>query len=331
MVISVTKTPSIHQIFNKNPNNTYTADALLYQDILRYSVRDLNSLDTNSEYPFNIWNLTAWLIENNLEISDDYKRSSNSHMTKSNKIQARRGRVERFLYTLIKLDLLREYGRTKKSKGDGTTILYCLTLFGLIIALLIMTKNSKKRKKANDYLYKTFRKEFEAGNSSSHKFSRHFFEKLRENNLFEKYTAHLLDTSEKSESIHNLTEFMENSRVWNLEKSDSEKALRLKKEAFEGLDSEAKKKLMNMQKSGIEEKMANIATNIEAFENARFERRNDYEAVVTEVICEKCNLSFVLVLPLSEYLKRVEFPQFQTAKCPTCDVENSIKIPSFRV
>lgn len=330
MVFLVTKTPCIHQIFSKNPNNIYTADALLYQDILRYSLRDLEPMKPNAEYPFNVWNLTDWLIKNNLEISDDYKKSSNSHMTKSNKIQARRGRVERFLNALIKLDLIGEYGRKKESKGDGTTILYSLTLFGSIIALLIMTKNSAKRKKANDFLYRTFRREFERGNSSFHKLSRHFFQNLRQNNLFEKYTAHLLDTAEKTECIQNLTEFMEKSLDWNLDKSDSERALKLKKEAFESLDSEAKMRLMNMQKSDIEEKMARICTNIEAFENARFDCRNDYKAVVTEGICEKCNQSFVLVLPLREYLMRVDFPEFQTAKWPNCNVENSVKIPSFR-
>jgi hypothetical protein len=103
----MTKIPSIQLIFARGKNKNYTKEALLYQDILRYSVKEL---EPSVEYSFKLWDITDWLLSNNTEMANDYK---SSHMSKTNKIQARIGRVGRYINSLLCLGLIAEYSFTK--------------------------------------------------------------------------------------------------------------------------------------------------------------------------------------------------------------------------
>jgi len=327
MVFLLTKTPSIQVIFSKYPNGIYTKDALLYQDILRFSVKEL---EPQEECTFKLWELTEWLISNNLEIANYYKNPSASHMTKSNKIQARIGRVKRHLDILLYLGLIGEHSRTKESKGQGMTLVYSFTEFGLIIALLIMTTTPKKRQKALSFLYKTFSKNFQTNPSSLDAFALSFTEELYKNNLFDKYIDTLLETVQKKISIQDANEFFSKPLILDLNKEDSELFQKLKREAFDDLSPENKKYFMHKQKLDIEARMFGISNNLKSFEELVFRIKKDYEKVATEGFCENCKLYFAIGLSLIEYLNQSHFTEHQTVKCPNCEIENSIKIPSFR-
>jgi hypothetical protein len=191
MVFYMTKIPSIQLIFARGKNKNYTKEALLYQDILRYSVKEL---EPSVEYSFKLWDITDWLLSNNTEMANDYK---SSHMSKSNKIQARIGRVGRYINSLLYLGLIAEYSFTKQSKGQAMIPSYRYTEFGCLIALLIMTLSPEKRHKAIKFIYKFFCKNYENNPSSYDKFCLALTNKLLENNLFEYHIDGLAQGLEK--------------------------------------------------------------------------------------------------------------------------------------
>jgi len=67
----------LSSIFQKNSNDTYTSNAVLCQDILRYSLviaKDQTPEEVNNERPnFTHRDLAKWLIENNPEFVTLYK------------------------------------------------------------------------------------------------------------------------------------------------------------------------------------------------------------------------------------------------------------------
>lgn len=327
MVHFMVNLPSIQNIFAKKLDG-YTPDALLYQDILRYSI---NNLETKSKYSFKLWELTDWLISNNREIVDDYKKTSSAHMTRSNKIQARIARVKRHIDVLVYLGLIGELGQEKEAKGQGTVVVYSYTEFGLIISFLIMTMSPSKRLKAVDYLYRTFRKNFKTNPSSLDVFCLSFMTKLYMNKLFDKYADAMLYTAEKGSSIGDANDFFASSLILDLNENDSKLFLKIKEQAFDVLPLDMKKNFMHLRKLEIEALMFRISKNLKNFEKTRFEYRNYFEKLVTEGFCENCKLYFVMVLPLVQYLKNIPHTNYVTAKCPSCCEDNSIKIPSFRV
>ena len=60
-------------------------DALLYQDILQYSIiKQKESRDEN----FTLWEITNWLIKNNIEFVEYYNQIDKRTMNTSNKIRS---------------------------------------------------------------------------------------------------------------------------------------------------------------------------------------------------------------------------------------------------
>lgn len=334
MVIIMTKMPSIQMIFRKDKDENYTKEALLYQDILEYSIKELEPTEAseeNSRHSFKLWELTEWLILHNLEIAADYKNPSASHMTKTNKIQARIGRVKRHIDMLLLLGLIGEVARTRETKGDEWITLYSYTESGLLVALLVMTLNTKKRDKAIRFIYKVFCENFENNPSSLDAFSLSFINKLHKNNLFVSYVDTLVETLRNKTSILSMDEFFNNSLSVDLSEKDSQKFMKLRRDAFDELDPDMKRYFMYRQKLDVERKMFGVSTNLKGFEKLAFELRNDYENIAAEGYCKKCQLYFPVQLSLQDYLNTAYFVDELTATCILCKEENSILIPLFHV
>jgi hypothetical protein len=328
MVYFMTKAPSIQLIFAKGKNKNYTREALLYQDILRYAVKEL---EPSVEYSFKLWNITDWLLSNNTEMANDYKSSSKSHMSKTNKIQARIGRVGRCINSLLYLGLIDEYSFTKQSKGQAMIPSYRYTEFGLLIALLIMTLSPEKRHKAIKFIYNFFCKNYENNPSSFDKFCLALTNKLLENNLFEHYVDGLARGLEKNQPPSDLNEIFNNSTFEEFDEKTTKKYLELRKEAFDELEDHVKKLFMHKQKLEIERKMFGVSQNLKGFEEMSFYLRNDYEKIAAEGYCKYCRLHFPMAISLEEYVKLAPFVDQMDATCPECKKEKSITVPAFQV
>ena len=86
----------------KNPNRSppvflksdgdYTRNALLYQNIIKYSIKD--KYKENDNKSFRSRSSTKWLLEENKEFITYSKDASTSHFTISNRIENRLDRVK---------------------------------------------------------------------------------------------------------------------------------------------------------------------------------------------------------------------------------------------
>src|SRR5438046_236990 len=81
-----TQLPGVNFIFQKDKNGSYTKLALLYQDILGYSIIKIKSNSPDSR-SFTHRELAKWLLENNNEYINYYKDPSTKYYTLNNKIE----------------------------------------------------------------------------------------------------------------------------------------------------------------------------------------------------------------------------------------------------
>jgi hypothetical protein len=148
----------INSIFQKEKDeDIYTDDALLDQDILRYSLviaKDQTPEQIDKGNPkFIHRDVGKWLIKNNSEYITLYKEKDR---TDSEKIENTQKRVKNRLKDLEVLDLVKQHGETKQQKGTGETPVYAYTRYGYVLAWIIESFDPKSRDKANNEIYKWF-------------------------------------------------------------------------------------------------------------------------------------------------------------------------------
>jgi hypothetical protein len=114
----------------KRPNY----DSLLYQDILKFGLR------SSLQFGFRFTDLANWLVEHNQEILADYA-DSKSHVRKSARVANRRDRIQRHIDKLEASDLIVQKAVGPAEKNDENIPLYCLTMEGRLLALLIECKD----------------------------------------------------------------------------------------------------------------------------------------------------------------------------------------------
>ena len=109
-------------------------DSLLYQDILKFGLR------SSLQFGFRFTDLANWLVEHNQEILADYA-DSKSHVRKSARVSNRRDRIQRHIDKLKASDLIVQKAVGRAEKNDEKIPLYCLTMEGHLLALLIECKD----------------------------------------------------------------------------------------------------------------------------------------------------------------------------------------------
>src|SRR3989442_10855734 len=139
MASMANKIPSINMIFEKRTGGgNYTPKALLYQDILKYSVSFNRDYPENKNHRlFTAWQLTAWLIDNNDDYSNYYKDPSTRNTPRRTRIASRLEHIKELIHEFTVLGLIQGLGNTKARRGDTTTDVYTFTRFGYILAWII--------------------------------------------------------------------------------------------------------------------------------------------------------------------------------------------------
>ncbi|MGB6534258.1 MAG: hypothetical protein WBF33_39775 [Candidatus Nitrosopolaris sp.] len=180
---------AINSIFQKEEDDDiYTDDALLDQDILRYSLviaRDQTPEQIDKDNPkFTHRVVAKWLIKNNSEYIALYKGKD---LTDSEKIGNTQRRVKNRLKDLEVLGLVKQHGETKQQKGTGQTPVYAYTRYGYVLASIIESFDPKSRDKANNEIYNWFEIVFRLDEYSPSViiFYAHFFKKCKEKGQFE--------------------------------------------------------------------------------------------------------------------------------------------------
>jgi hypothetical protein len=115
----------------KNDKTKFNGAAILYQDIIKYS------LSSPIQDPFKAWQIGNWLLKHNKDYCNYYASGSASKIPQSNK----RGivkRITRYLSNLQKWGLVEQLGLVDSDSKNGLkTPLYRFTTEGYIVAWII--------------------------------------------------------------------------------------------------------------------------------------------------------------------------------------------------
>jgi hypothetical protein len=152
-------------IFKKNKDWTYTKNALLSQDILRYCINGKYKEDDNES--FRLWNLTKWLLEVNSEFINHFKDLSTRNITKRNRVENRLPRIKLIVKELVNLGIIVQVGTAKETKGTGIVSIFQFTEVGRMMAWIVESMNPDKRTYAENQLYELFQNHYKKEPSSS--------------------------------------------------------------------------------------------------------------------------------------------------------------------
>jgi hypothetical protein len=180
MVNDRSNIPSIRTIFEKNDDNSFTKEALFYQNILEYPIK-------TGKNEFKLRSVGNWLLEFNDELikryDPDKRHSSEKNMSKSKRFANIRDRLEAKIEDLIHLGLLSS-GSIRAERVDTQIPLYSLTGDGYFISLLLERTDSGRRKNTN-MLYELIQSTLKLCNSNQAEFLSRFYEYYKQEGLLD--------------------------------------------------------------------------------------------------------------------------------------------------
>ena len=193
-------------ILEKVPSGEgYTSEAVLYQDIINFCMKQDQEGKTNFKHR----ELANWLLKNNLEYLDFYK-GDRAKTKKSSRVEHILPRIKDRLRDLSRIDLIR-INDTPQEKGEGITNLYQITPFIILLGTLIdsiKTVDKEFMKSSDKHLYELFIKQFAEYPSSLNQFRSRFYPKLLSVDLFTDFIAsrlrQILLSDDPPQSIHEL-------------------------------------------------------------------------------------------------------------------------------
>lgn len=351
--------------FEKDNNDNFTTDALLYQDIIRYYF-EISKKEDQGSNTFKIRELQRWLIDNNLEFKRYYS-GSNAKITiknrinsindqipsKSKQIENRKGRIRRIFDNLILLNLINKKGEASMEKfashtEHSKTYLYAFTTSGELIALLIKSYNLENENHPNNAqiveLSKIYKKifrlvefifDYAENNKSSYLFEyyKKFFQSIFEKNYQSKTVTYLINICE-TRNINSVEYLLENLLLIEFlpyYKNDRRIFFEIWNRAIESIDIETKNIILYRQKMFIErEFLLRIKKKTKEIEKAQFENRNTYDKIALQGFCNNCNDPNIIIWYIYEYKKMlIENNDGIRFDCKKCISENSCIIPPF--
>ena len=316
------KSLHIKEVFEKDDDNSYTKNALLYQDIIQYSVK------TNIQQ-FKLQEVGKWLIKNNHEFRSDYSSSPSANKRPMNyKVKLKRDRICNKIEDLLKLNLIYESGRTKAEKVDNIIPLYSLTGEGEFVAWLLERINSKKTQNADEKLFAMIRLFLEEYPSSNTTILLRVYEKSRDQNFFSGLIGEIeiLLSNGRFESISDAI-------LWTIFKSND---LELEKnvetvylELLEELHSNPHltKMLMYAMKMTQERKIYDQCPPIE-WEDLWMKNLHNYDVVVLYGECYSCKSRYPVDVKMDQKFFDAVPEKLTTLNCKECKTSNSLHLYS---
>ena len=315
------KSPSIEILFEKDELGNISQNSLLRQDILAYYLKVMFPKKTST---FTFYELIEWIIDYNQEISNDYKDLSTRNIPKRNRISDRWNRIKNRIQELKSLELLKEIGTTKTSKG-GTTSIYEFTDFGIIVALVIQLDgidDDVNKNKTIEQIYHLICHSFSTSQSSSDRYSLSVFQQLWEKKFFVPYLVAFARSLGIQQPI-----FSKNIQFQI--PADKDFAI-IKNKAFNQLDENQKKLFLYTLKMVTETSFFKSSQNLKGFEDVSFRARGSAEQLAVEGYCPKCSLYFALIIRTIDYFNIPGHYQRTVYTCPKCKAPDSLSIPVYR-
>jgi hypothetical protein len=325
MVKNRVKIPSIRTVFEKEDKGNYTKDALLYQDILRYSRK-------TSKRKFTLREIGFWLLENNNEFiiryDEDKKRSSKKNTSKSNRFANVRDRVEVYLKNLVSLNLL--FVRKIKAEKVNTLIdLFVCSNEGNFMALLLERENLEKRGNINDKLFDLIQLMFKKNDSSLLLYLSKLYTKFKDNKILDNVIdllQQILHTNSNLKSV--LDAVIKVPVTWS---ADNKKLM----EQFRNitlqtinneLDKHTRDVILFNVKSGSENKILRQHPPRE-YEEIWIKYIYDNSKVTLYGNCDKCKAEYPIVVKTLEFMNNLTLsPGFPITDCIRCNAKESLEV-----
>jgi hypothetical protein len=317
---------NLGSFLEKTPDGkNYTPEARLYQDILDFCVKQ----DQQGQRHFKHRKIAKWLLDNNQEFLDYYK-GMKAHTKMSSKILNTQERVKNKLNDLSKMHLIR-ISETPQEKGSGTTDLYQITPFAILLGTLIdsiKAIDEKSKKSLDKRLYELFMKQFAAYPNSLNQFRSRFYPNLMSADLFTDFIAsglrQILLSDDPPQGIHELLQRWHLLSQFDKSKHDEiQLYLKLWFESLAELDQEIRNRFLFNIKVEIENQIMMHSDGPKTYEKARFDNRNNYQKIVLEGLCNKCFHVQPRTLEIEGYLRlyigAVPEQTLVLSQCVNCD------------
>lgn len=170
--------------------------------------------------------------------------------------------------------------------------------------------------------------------SSAIIFYSHFIKKCRDKGVFNKLIEYIVDIAHSNLGIKNMRDLFEHVVDLGFKEGETRRYfLDLWRETIEELEPEVAALILFQMKLNAERRFQNITESFtREYEEMHFQKRNDYERIVVEGDCVKCNFQTVIALPYLDYRKRFSLvTRDDTIKldCPKCGAKDSLVIPNF--
>jgi hypothetical protein len=303
--IVMKKLPGIQAIFERDNDGNYTKDALLYQDILYYSIV-IEKENAEVKGSFKERELARWLIDYNQEFINDYK---GSHKRTKYKIENRLPRIKGKIADLIGMFLIQRTGTDKAQKID-----YDIPLYGYTKSTAIQ----KVHDIVNLYL--------STKDASRSIFLSNFFQRCKDKGIFVNDPTYFLNSLGEIPPLYNEVSLLElfldvpNTLYW----VTTYPAIFI--ETLDNLDAEIKKALLFQFQMEIEVFYNNYYST-KRWEIMRYNNINNYSTVTVPGFCSGCNSEVPFQYDIINYLHslstmKMPYPSgIITTNCTKCGKE----------
>jgi hypothetical protein len=318
------KLPGIQAIFERDNDGNYTKDALLYRDILYYSIVTQKE-NAEGKYSFKERELARWLIDYNQEFVHDYK---GSHKRTSYRIENRLQRIKDKIADLIAMFLIERTETVKAEKIGYDIPLYGYTKSGYFLAWLIETENKNKDRKSTaiNKVHDIVNLYLSNKDTSRSIFLSNFFQRCKEKGIFVNDPTYFLSSSEEIPPLNNELSLLElfldvpNTLYW----VTTYPAIFI--ETLDNLDAEIKKALLFQFKMEIEVFYNNYYST-KRWEIMRYNNISNYSTVTVPGFCSGCNSEVPFQYDIINYLHslstmKMPYPSgIITTTCTKCGKE----------
>ena len=318
----------IHSIFKKDDTDHYTSTALLYQDMIRYSI-SRRERDSNHSNSFKHWDLADWIIRNNQEYVNYYKDMSTRSINMASRIENTQQRTKDRLNDLIQLNLVEISGSEKQEKGNAYVNIYDYTFFGHLLAWLIESFNPQKREKANEEIYNLFSSFYNQYQTwSQYAFSSALYKKYLDRGVFGDFVVGKL--RERVDINIEIWSMQELLSILTVPSFDNDKDLKfymqLWNETMNEMDPNLRPLILYRLKLEFERDIGYRVKNQDIFEKLCFEIRDKYDMVVMEGYCKNCNCYMYGAASLVEYLEIAGAAPSESimGRCTNCNSDSAI-------
>ena len=316
--------PGIKAIFERDKEGNYTKDALLYQDILHYSIviEDGNS--------FRERELARWLMTRNQEFANEFK----GNKTRMNyRIENRLSRVKAKLNNLEGVFLIQRAGMTKAKKLNYDIPLFKFTRSGAFLSWLIEIQKEVKDTKmvATQKLFDMLNGELKTGSDSRALFLSKFFGKLVGKGTLVNGIEYFLNYSIQMLPIQNELfvehAFLNLSNIiqWVIFYPETFR------ETITEMDEQTRRLLLMQLKLVCEEVYNNRFSSVD-WEKARYNNISNYSQVTVPAHCQKCKVEAPLLIDIFDHLDAIASAgraydvAFHFRDCENCGRKMSIMV-----